>query len=66
MPPSSAARLTETQAIELYEATRAMRHLQRRWFSGDKSAATMVASKRAEKRVDELLDEVEGRQGRLL
>lgn len=58
--------MTETQAQELHEAVREMRRLQRAWFGGDRSEATLVAAKRVEKRVDRLLDELESTQGRLL
>lgn len=58
--------MTETQARELHDAVREMRRLQRAWFGGDKTEATLVAAKRSEKRVDRLLAELEGAQGRLV
>ena len=46
-------------------AVREMRRLQRAWFGGDKSTATLEAAKRAEREVDAQLRELGGAQQRL-
>ncbi len=47
--------MTEAQQLAFIRAVADMRSLQRAWFGGDKSRATLHAAKAAERRVDELL-----------
>lgn len=46
-------------SAEFLEAVRAMRELQRAWFGGDKSEATLQAAKSAERRVDKMLRDID-------
>lgn len=50
---------------ELRLAVADMRTLQRRWFGGDRSPATLAASKAAERKVDRLLLELASPTGDL-
>ena len=41
---------------ELYRKVAAMRKLQRAWFAGDHTRATLIAAKNAERAVDKLVE----------
>lgn len=50
---------------DFIQAVAEMRQLQRAWFGGDKRTATLEASRRAERRVDQLLADLQRGQGSL-
>ena len=51
-------RPTVEQLEHVVELGRAMRRLQKRWFDGDKSTATLHDAKKAERAFDKACDEL--------
>lgn len=56
---------TEAPSTDFVQAVAEMRDLQRAWFGGDKRSSVLEASRRAERRVDQLLADLKRGQGSL-
>lgn len=57
--------ITPEEARTLLDAVREMRRIQKAWFGGDKRLETLEASRKAERRVDSILDDITRGQGAL-
>ena len=60
--------MTDERFAHFAALVREMRRLQKRWFGGDRSIATLHDAKKAERAVDKALDELDrpgGGEGRL-
>lgn len=58
MDQMALAEIRSNQLEEYAELVRQMRAVQKRWFGGDKSSATLQESKRLERQVDRATDAI--------